>query len=452
MVMHKEPVFTLEMKTPQVTTKPPAEFHQVEEDHKTVNAEQDEDKPEEPTNPESLDSSVEASDNIKYVDLVENQKYKPEVQNTTINEDDDESEEDIASAAGDIYFPKLDESLILIGRPFRVNDDSDTISGPDLVTESSLKDFSDAPKPDIHKLKPNGHSRPFKNPYAATTLRPGYHTYESATRNPHDVINTGIGHIISSDSERHSEKSEGFLKQTRFRNYSASHRKPSDVDFDKTVLIHPEYPQIMTKPRPRVPGPITISSEKGKPTNAHSRPNIRFSLPIDATGEEANSKTQTERPPSNLVFAKPNEESPSPSYQGNFSGTKDGNVEGTREDPGAGKGKSRVPSQNMMPPPLNSNNKDQKEKDGLRPPPLPSDVVGMSPPPVHITTTHRPKETDFPPVSPSEAGLRPPPLYIPLNEESVTESPSPNVNMIPPKPRPTIVRPFLADILSQVRE
>ncbi|XP_076390134.1 uncharacterized protein LOC100879114 isoform X2 [Megachile rotundata] len=227
-------------------------------------------------------------------------------------------------------------------------------------------------------------------------------------------------------------------------------------DYGQGTRIHPEYPHIITKPKPQVPGPITISS--GKP----ERPNIRFSMPVEAMGEEVDSKTQTERPPSMLITKSDtdtkNDESLETSYQTNFAlsdaNQGDSNIRirpaETSTDMLSSMEGMSVPSRDMMPPPLRpiGSNPSKNEEEGLKPPPIPSrDVVGLSPPPVDITTTSRPTEDRFSFGVANESGLKPPPKYIPLKESTV--APLPSVSMVPPSPRPSVARPFIVELLSQ---
>ncbi|XP_076379450.1 uncharacterized protein LOC117222242 isoform X1 [Megalopta genalis] len=287
-----------------------------------------------------------------------------------------------------------------------------------------------------------------------------------------------------SGQESHSNKSDTI--GTTFRNSSVSQRpdvhfqsnleiaKPT---FEKTrpkvtypeyspgTRIHPEYPHIITKPRPQVPGPITITTGNIKPD---TRPNIKFSLPVEAIGQEVDSKTQTERPPSMLITVtnlnekKKNDESLETAYQTNFAvaGVDKGDsiehetrirpVEPSTGDVLGIEG-VHVPSRDMMPPPLRPpvlNQSNKNEEEDLKPPPIPShDVVGLSPPPVDITTTSGPMEDRFPFAIANDSGLKPPPKYIPLKEASV--APLPSVSMIPPSPRPSVARPFIVELLSQ---
>ncbi|XP_043251264.1 uncharacterized protein LOC122396706 [Colletes gigas] len=257
------------------------------------------------------------------------------------------------------------------------------------------------------------------------------------------------------------QKTDGHFPQTNAEtaNSGFENNRPSSG-----TRIHPEYPHIVTKPKPQVPGPITITTANSKPD---TRPNIRFSMPVEVIGEEVDSKTQTERPPSMLVPAsnsgdkKTNEESLETAYQTNFAasgGDQDdsqtnmhpvetptgdilGNIEGID-----------VPSRDMMPPPLRPsvgvNQSNKKEEEDLKPPPIPSrDVLGLSPPPVDITTTSGPMEDLFSFATANESGLKPPPKYIPLKESS--GAPLPSVTMVPPSPRPSIARPFIVELLSQ---
>lgn len=259
---------------------------------------------------------------------------------------------------------------------------------------------------------------------------------------------------------------------------------PSKMHTFSGTRIHPAYPHILTKPRPRVPGPITITSYSKRPDINNDKPKIQFSLPVEAMGEEKDSKTQTERPPSMLITAngqknkKQKQETLETASQTNFATPDRENVKlnkhevkvyekptGTKKQESVNSKtneNSRVPSQNMMPPPLRNDHdnsqhfEENKNEDGLKPPPPPpSDFVGLSPPPVAITTTGRPKENRFSFLNSDETDLRPPPKYIPLKESvgTVVPPPPPSTKMVPPSPRPTVVsRPFLVDILSQVSE
>ncbi|XP_043520060.1 uncharacterized protein LOC122533941 isoform X5 [Frieseomelitta varia] len=233
------------------------------------------------------------------------------------------------------------------------------------------------------------------------------------------------------------------------------------------TIIHPEYPHIVTKPKPQLPGPITISTaNKGETV-----PSIRFSMPVEAMGEEVDSKTQTERPPSMLITSssndkKKNNEKIDGSYQTNFAASdanKDDSmnhesqirvrpVETSTGDMLSSMEGMSVPSRDMMPPPLRPaiglNQSNKNEEEDLKPPPIPSrDVVGLSPPPVDITTTSNPMEDRFSFANANESGLKPPPKYIPLKESTI--APLPSVSMVPPSPRPSIARPFIVELLSQ---
>ncbi|XP_067209575.1 uncharacterized protein [Linepithema humile] len=214
--------------------------------------------------------------------------------------------------------------------------------------------------------------------------------------------------------------------------------------------VHPDYPHILTKPKPQVPDPVIISSDNAK-LEAHGRPN-KFSMSVEATGEEMDSKTQTERPPSMLITKnnpshnKKSNETLETAYQTNFASldphdkTRPINVK-----------EVNIPSRNIMPPPLNvgSNQSNKNEQEGLKPPPPPSsDVLGLSPPPVDITTTHVPIEDRFALVTNNESGLKPP-KFVPLKESTTAAPPPPSTNMVPPSPRPSLTRPFLVELLSQ---
>jgi len=221
--------------------------------------------------------------------------------------------------------------------------------------------------------------------------------------------------------------------------------------------VHPEYPHILTKPKPQVPKPVIVSSgSTGLET--HNRPNIKFSMPVEITGEEVDSKTQTERPPSmliiknNLSHSKVNNATLNTAYQANSASVESQNKQDEIKIRPVNT-KENVPSRNMMPPPLNagSGQSNRNEQEGLKPPPPPSDdVLGLSPPPVDITTTHTPLEDRFAVITTSESGLKPP-KYIPLKESTTLTASLPSTNMVPPSPRPSFTRPFLVELLSQVR-
>ncbi|XP_029175188.1 uncharacterized protein LOC114943684 [Nylanderia fulva] len=219
--------------------------------------------------------------------------------------------------------------------------------------------------------------------------------------------------------------------------------------------IHPEYPHILTKPKPQVPEPVIVSSGIAG-LETHDRPNIKFSMSVEATGEEVDSKTQTERPPSMLVTKnnlsqnkKDEHETLNTAHQTNFASSDFQDELKTR--PVNNNKEMNVPSRNMMPPPLNAgSNKNEQEGIELSPPPTPpsSDVLGLSPPPVDITTTHVPVDDRFALVTTNESGLKPP-KYIPLKESTTVAPPPPSTNMVPPSPRPSLTRPFLVELLSQ---
>ncbi|XP_050466197.1 uncharacterized protein LOC126859213 [Cataglyphis hispanica] len=222
--------------------------------------------------------------------------------------------------------------------------------------------------------------------------------------------------------------------------------------------IHPEYPHILTKPKPQVPQPVIISSDNAG-LETHNRPNIKFSMSVEATGEEVDSKTQTERPPSMLVTKnnmshnKKNDETLNTAYQTNFASSDSQDKRDEIKTRPINNEETNVPSRNMMPPPLNvatgSNKSSKNEQEGLKPPPPPTppsrNVLGLSPPPVDITTTHMPVKDRF---ATDESGLKPP-KYIPLKESTTVAPPPPSTNMVPPSPRPSLTRPFLVELLSQ---
>lgn len=346
----------------------------------------------------------------------------------------------------------------------------------------------------IPQFEPNGHSRPYgrpdgnyQQPEIITKPPPKYgNRQEQNSRPDQDFVLFGKGHmqpgpgqVISLNAEpdwniNHNRSTTQHLGvPSRRPNLEKLIPKPtatyvgiSRPDQGSGVRIHPDYPHIITKPKIRVPGPITISSGSAKPNESHRRP--QFSLPIEAIGDEEDSKTQTERPPSSLVKKpkpnkEPTDETLETAFQTNFASSD--SKEDAKDTPNDGaqkKGisttmKPKVPSQNMMPPlpsRLPSGKpkeqiKKPEQQEGLKPPPERTEVVGLSPPPMDKTTTNRPVDLKI--ITSNESGLRPPPLFI-LLKESVNKAgtlPSPSVNMVPPSPRPSHIRPFLVDILSE---
>ncbi|KYN11160.1 63 kDa sperm flagellar membrane protein [Trachymyrmex cornetzi] len=251
------------------------------------------------------------------------------------------------------------------------------------------------------------------------------------------------------DIVKFQQKTVENKNSTTSRPIIIGNKRPSIIrpEHGTFTRVHPEYPHILTKPKPQVPEPVIISSGTAG-LETHGRPNVKFSMSVEAMGEEVDSKTQTERPPSMLVTKhnlsqnKKNDETLETAYQTNFASSDSQSEQDKIKD---------VPSRNMMPPPLNggigSNQSKKKEQEGLKPPPPPSsDVLGLSPPPVDITTTHIPVDDRFALMTTDESGLKPP-KYVPL-KESTTIAP-PNTNMVPPSPRPSLTRPFLVELLSQ---
>lgn len=295
----------------------------------------------------------------------------------------------------------------------------------------------------------------------------------------HDLQNWNVDTVVSDIVKSQQKVSTGHVSQisetnvktTETKNGSAS--RPITIGNNRPIVIrpdhgtftrvHPEYPHILTKPKPQVPGPVIVSSGVAGLETGHSRPNVKFSMPVEVMGEEVDSKTQTERPPSMLVTKNglshnKNDEILQTAHQMNPVSSQDmpNKMDGIKTKPINAK-ETNVPSRNMMPPPLNADvgskqaNKEQQE--GLKPPPPPlsSDVLGLSPPPVDITTTHTPIEDRFALMTTDESDLKPP-KYVLLKESVTTVAPPPpSTSMVPPSPRPSLTRPFLVELLSQVR-
>lgn len=237
---------------------------------------------------------------------------------------------------------------------------------------------------------------------------------------------------------------------------------PGVVRVEQGVLtrVHPEYPQILTKSKLQIPKPIIVSSDVASP-ETHGRPNIKFSMSVEAKDKDTDSKTQTERPlnilitKNNLLHNKKNNEVLETAYQTNFATAGFQNKNKEINGRPINIQNISIPSRNMMPPPLNADiMSNQSSKDGqeeLKPPPPPSsDVLGLSPPPVGITTTHMPVEDRFSLKITSESDLKPP-KYILLKESMQTIVPLPSTSMLPPNSKPSLTRPFLVELLSQVK-
>ncbi|XP_063978522.1 uncharacterized protein LOC135163191 isoform X2 [Diachasmimorpha longicaudata] len=219
-------------------------------------------------------------------------------------------------------------------------------------------------------------------------------------------------------------------------------RKP---EVSPSTRPHPAYPYIITKP-PVVPRPVLISSE-----------------PPTKTNQEV---LKDHRPPSRPIIMQPamhinKEKAPETletAFQTNFASADD-----VAHVPQISKPQqkqkthhridSKVPSEDMMPPPQVKplpppKDSQNHEDDDLKPPPVDTNVLGMSPPPVSLIPSGRQ-----------------PPKYIPLKDSSkvVGETPPPppppppppspsrpSYSMVPPTyPRPTKSRPYLVQLLSQ---
>lgn len=304
----------------------------------------------------------------------------------------------------------------------------------------------------------NGHSRPFSKPH-----------FDVSDNSKVDIITESPNH--KDDEIVHGHMKPGFGQVLHVQN-DENGQLPSRKNESRVHVYRPRpkpdfsqrHPQIITKPKLKTPRPVVVSSGKvRKPNNAYRKPQVQqFSLAIDSTGEENDSNSQTERPPSSETKMsnydkKPTQESLDTAFQTNFAND-DSKVEESndrKETAGSYQdirkitiSKSKPLAQDMVPPPVTPvfNQEISKNDEGLKPPPPPT-VLGLTPPPVDITTTTRPVENK-PKKNTEVSGLKPPPLYIPLQESSTPSQPS--VDMIPPSPRPSIVRPFLADVLSQV--
>lgn len=442
----------------------------------------------------------------------ENDNKKPQVSFQYNKKDGQRLEQHVR----DHYGVRPYETPIIKGKPFGVWKDHENGSPYGVVQGTrygyhEVKSFTKLPGRDdtidlkppaiIPHFVPNGHSRPYGGP----ETQPGnYQQPEIITKSPPNFskrpqqparpdqsefvlfeeghIQPGPGQVISVNAEpdwtlnhdRSKNQTLGKPSRRPTLQHESSNSKPTVTHIGSSrpeqgsgIRVHPEYPHIITKPKPQVPAPINVSSGSSKPSESHKRPNVQFSLPIEAIGDEEDSKTQTERPPSSLVKKprpnkEPHDETLETAYQTNFASND--SKENAKQDASDGsqrKGvstttKSKVPSQNMMPPPRvptsqpKQQEKKREQEEGLKPPPHPSDVVGLSPPPVDITTTKRPVDSEI--ITADESGLRPPPLYISLKESGnkPTTPPPPSINMVPPSPRPSHIRPFLADILSEV--
>jgi hypothetical protein len=347
---------------------------------------------------------------------------------------------------------------------------SDASNDPERNIPHSHDTIDLKPPEIIAVFEPNGHSRPYSK----------LHTFETNSQNKPDIITEspeqihnifkghmrpGLGQVLHVQADK-NEIDNNFEKH-RNESLLYSHRGRPRPDY--ATRIHPEHPQIVTKSKPQLPGPVVISSGKMKKQNSNRRrPSVKFSLPIDSTGEENESKTQTERPPSadaDKTNIKSKQESLATAFQTNYAHANSDNeqdndkeieinvsyVELQKTTP-----KTKL-HEDMLPPAITStdNNKEiiknQLMDEILKPPPSPNDVLGLSPPPVDITTTNRPLENkqSHQKITSDVSGLKPPPLYIPLKESSITP-PLPSISMVPPNPRPSVVRPYLADILSEV--
>ncbi|XP_046630422.1 uncharacterized protein LOC124310473 isoform X1 [Neodiprion virginianus] len=214
--------------------------------------------------------------------------------------------------------------------------------------------------------------------------------------------------------------------------------QPSDTRTKEgSGAVHHSYPshsKDVARPRPSLATPgqgIQYSQQ----SNNHGK--LEFSMPVESTGDDnEDSDTQTERPPSMFsgmtttkktpthlaalptnITASPPVVKTSINREDSMKISKNNSYPVTEVSPviSQTRPRPRVPYRDMMPPPLTpqivfhgskgSGNGNAPETEGLEPPPLSTEVVGLSPPPSK---------------------------YIPL-EESTT----------------TAARPFLVELLSQ---
>ncbi|XP_034936900.1 mucin-17 [Chelonus insularis] len=273
---------------------------------------------------------------------------------------------------------------------------------------------------------PGGHARPHSNTWGVPEKADNENKYYSNKRNL-TIIQPTYSHGNSNFNYVNTE-----IIRTETTTPAAGTR------------VHPAYPHILTKPRPVVPGPITISTGSSKVRlSAKNKTNNEVSLQPE--------RTRITMRPIIIHTKDKNKETLETAFQTNFATHEDEeNVSNVNRKPIKPEAGSRVPSRDMMPPPPTmtvlrdriSNNDGEAD---LKPPPIPADVVGMSPPPVDITTTTRRPIVN----TVNELGLRPPPPnYIPLDTSTVVgETPPPPRPPPPSLPKPS--KPFLVELLSQ---
>ncbi|KAL0110083.1 hypothetical protein PUN28_013609 [Cardiocondyla obscurior] len=370
---------------------------------------------------------------------------------TTLNSLENDDTVDLKPPAITSQFGEVDRPGRPFSRPIRPDSRPGLIRvKPEILTKPPIKLEV---RPDYAVKRPENVKPNIAEIFVNQTLNHGtkinhnLQNWKVGTTIP-DIIKSqqkiSTGHDFrTSETRIIDSKNSTISRPTTINNKRPSFGRPEHGTFTR---VHPEYPHILTKPKPQVPGPVIISSGTTGQETHHGRPN-KFSMSVETTGEEVDSKTQTERPPSMLVTKnnpphnKKNDETLNTAYQTNFaSSDSQGEQDKSKE--------TSVPSRNMMPPPLNVGvGSKKKDQEGLKPPPPPSrDVLGLSPPPVDITTTHMPVEDRFALMTTDESGLKPP-KYVPL-KESTTIAP-PSTNMVPPSPRPSLTRPFLVELLSQ---
>lgn len=214
---------------------------------------------------------------------------------------------------------------------------------------------------------------------------------------------------------------------------SGGQQRPEEK-FDSFEQGHPNHSHDAVRPKPTSTDP---ENRVQQPLQPATKDRVEFSMPVESVGEDnKDSETQTERPPSmflgtstttrktptKLATLPTNLAAPPPgiSINGDESKTnRENNSYPVTQEPHTipqSRPRPRVPYRDMMPPPLRptyvfhgskgNGNSDASQSEGLQPPPLSTEVVGLSPPP---------------------------PKYIPL-EESTTIA----------------TRPFLVELLSQV--
>lgn len=206
-----------------------------------------------------------------YVDASENIKISSETYGIDLPKEDNNN-------SGDSAIVKNFEKVF--------NHQRETMSSSNKEIYESLTSPNDILVTPETIFEPNGHSRPYQKPHLVFSKTENLEDTH-VNFNPPKPDYTVNGHMLPGPGQVIMVGTDSLYNEANKRNESKLQL------FDQFV----KRPNIITKVRPQLPKPVVISSAKIHKQPVR-RPPVQFSLPIDSTGDEKDSSSQTERPPS----------------------------------------------------------------------------------------------------------------------------------------------------------